>query len=143
MTGSRMDRISLAVALAFAGQALTACPAAATAGMVCDGLDIDDVFVEMNLPRSAGSAPNWVRVGVPGKAFSSLGMDEGAIPVSIRQAFDDGRTFNIDLADDSHFDPVIRIRLLIGQEGDELPVYIGYVHVVGQGIYPLSCLEDE
>jgi len=138
-----MVRFSLALASALVGHALTAVPVAASAGMVCDGLDNDDVFVEMNLPRSAGSPPNWVRVGTPGNAFSSLGIDEDAIPVSTRQAFDDGRTFNIDLADDSHFDPVIRIRLLTAQEGDELPVYIGYVHVVGQGIYPISCIEDE
>lgn len=122
---------------------LVAGPAGATAGMVCDGLSDQDVFVEMNLPRSAGSPPNWVRVGAPGKTFSTLGMDEGAIPVMIRQAFDDGRMFQIDLSDEAYSDAIVRIRLLIAEEGDEPPVYIGYVHVVGQDIYPLSCIEDE
>lgn len=117
--------------------------ALATAGMVCDGLDDKDVFVEMNLPRSAGSPPNWVRVGTPGRSFSTLGIDEGAVPLVFKQAFDDRRTFNIDLADDGASDATVKIRLLIAEEGDELPVYIGYVHVVGQGIYPISCVEDE
>lgn len=111
--------------------------------MVCEGLSDRDVFVEMNLPRSAGSPPNWVRVGVPGKSFSTLGMDEDAIPLGIKQAFDDGRSFNVDLADSVADDALVRIRLLIAEEGDELPVYIGYVHAVGQGIYPISCTEDE
>jgi hypothetical protein len=122
---------------------LVAGPAGATAGMVCDGLDNKDVFVEMNLPRSAGSPPNWVRVGTPERSFSTLGIDEGATPLIVKQAFDDRQTFNIDLADSGADDALIKIRLLMAEEGDELPVYIGYAHVVGQGIYPISCIEDE
>ncbi len=115
----------------------------ATAGMVCDGLDNDDVFVEMNLPRSAGSPPNWVRVGTPGKSFSSLGIDEGAVPLSLKQSFDDGHMFVIDLAEEIAGDATVKIRLMVAEEGDELPVYIGYVQIVGQAIYPISCIEDE
>lgn len=122
---------------------LAAAPAWATAGMVCDGLRDKDVTVEMNLPRSAGSPPNWVRVVVPGASYSTLAMDEGATQLSVKQAFDDGRTFNIDLADSTIDDPVIKIRLLFAEEGDMMPEYIGYVHVVGRGIYPISCFEDE
>lgn len=138
-----MPRRAIALATIIAVQLHLANPASATAGMVCDGLGDRDVFVEMNLPRSAGSPPNWVRVGVPGESFSTLGMDEDAILLGIKQAFDDGRTFNIDLADSLADDAAVRIRLLIAEEGDEPPVYIGYVHVVGQAIYPISCVEDE
>jgi hypothetical protein len=138
-----MLRLAIAVATIPVALALGSGSALATAGMVCDGLDNKDVFVEMNLPLSAGSPPNWVRVGTPGKSFSTLGMDEEAVPLSVKQAFDDDRTFFIDLADSVADDAVVRIRLLIAEEGDELPVYIGYVHVVGQGIYPIACIEDE
>jgi hypothetical protein len=138
-----MHRRAITFATVLAALALGTGSAMATAGMVCDGLDDKDVFVEMNLPRSAGSAPNWVRVGTPGKAFSTLGMDEDATPLNIKQAFDDDDSFFIDLADSSLDDAVVKIRLLVAQEGDELPVYIGYVHVIGQGIYPISCIEDE
>jgi hypothetical protein len=138
-----MYRLPIAVAAVQAAIVLGAPPALATAGMVCDGLADKDVFVEMNLPRSAGSPPNWVRVGTAAKSFSTLAMDEGAVQLSVKQAFDDGATFNIDLADSLADDAVVRIRLLRAEEGDDLPVYIGYVHVVGQGIYPISCSEDE
>jgi hypothetical protein len=138
-----MPRLAVAFGVVIAAQACLAVPAAATAGMVCDGLDNKDVFVEMNLPRSAGSPPNWVRVGTPGKSFSTLGIDEGAAPLMVKQAFDDRQTFNIDLADSGADDALVKIRLLIAEEGDELPVYIGYVHVVGQDIYPIACIEDE
>jgi hypothetical protein len=138
-----MPRLAIAFAILPVALALGSGSARATAGMVCDGLDNKDVFVEMNLPRSAGSPPNWVRVGTPGKSFSTLGMDEGAVPLSVKQAFDDGPTFFIDLADSLVDDAVVKIRLLMAEEGDELPVYIGYVHVVGQGIYPIACIEDE
>jgi hypothetical protein len=115
----------------------------ASAGMVCDALDDSGAAVEMNLPRSAGTPPNWVRVHAPGKSFSSLAMDDGAIPIQLRQSFDAGDTFNIDLTDADYSDAIIRIRLLRAEEGDAMPVYIGYVHVVGQGIYPITCIEDE
>jgi hypothetical protein len=138
-----MLRLAIAAAIIPVALALGSGAALATAGMVCDGLDNKDVFVEMNLPRSAGSPPNWVRVATPQKSFSTLGMDEGAVPLIVKQAFDDGRTFNIDLADSGADDALIKIRLLIAEEGEELPVYIGYVHVVGQGIYPIACIEDE
>lgn len=117
--------------------------ASASAGMICGGLDEKDVYVEMNLPRSSGSPPTWVRAGVPGAAFSTLGMDADATQLYVKQAFDDGRTFNIDLAEGTVDEPAIKIRLLIAEEGDMPPVYIGYLHVVGRGIYPISCQEDE
>ena len=138
-----MLRLAIASAIISASLALGSGYALANAGMVCDGLDNKEVFVEMNLPRSAVSPPNWVRVGTPGRSFSTLGMDEGTVPLIVKQAFDDGRTFNIDLADSGADDALIKLRLLIAEEGDELPVYIGYVHVVGQGIYPIACIEDE
>jgi len=138
-----MLRYAIALAAFPAVFALGADSALATAGMVCDGLDNKDVFVEMNLPRSSGSPPNWVRVGTPQKNFSTLGMDEGAIPLIVKQAFDDGQTFNIDLADDGATEALVRVRLLMAEEGDDPPLYVGYVHVVGQGIYPISCSEDE
>jgi len=122
---------------------LAAAPAWATAGMVCDGLRDKDVAVEMNLPRSAGSPPNWVRVAVPGASFSTLAMDTDATQLAVKQAFDDGRTFDIDLADSGIDEPVIKIRLLFAEEGDMMPEYIGYVQVVGRGVYPISCFEDE
>ena len=138
-----MSRLTFAIAAALAAQPLVAGPAAATAGMACDALDGSGASVEMNLPRSAGTPPNWVRVIAPGKSFSSLSIDEGAIPIQTRQSFDDGDTFNIDLTDADFSDAIIRIRLLRAEEGDEMPVYIGYLHVVGAGIYPITCTEDE
>jgi hypothetical protein len=138
-----MLRLAIALATIPVAVALGSGSALATAGMVCDGLDNKDVFVEMNLPRSAGSPPNWVRVGTPQNSFSTLGMDQEAVPLIVKQAFDDRRTFNIDLADSGADDALVKIRLLMAEEGDELPVYIGYVHVVGQGIYPIACIEDE
>jgi hypothetical protein len=138
-----MFRLAFAPALLASAQLLLAVPALASAGMGCEGLDDKDVSVEMNLPRSPGSPPNWVRIDVPGKAFSTLDMDEAAAPLSIKQAFDGGDSFNIDLTDDNYAEAVVRIRLLRAVEGDDLPVYIGYLHVVGHGIYPISCTEDE
>ena len=111
--------------------------------MVCDALDHSGATVEMNLPRSAGSAPNWVRVSAHGTLFSSLPGDEGAVVVGTRQSFEDPDSFFIDLSDESGADATIRIRLLKAQEGDALPVYVGYVQVAGEGITPISCIEDE
>ena len=134
--GQSLARIAVAFGTVVAAEFWLSGAAMATAGMVCDGLDNKDVFVEMNLPRSAGSPPNWVRVGTPGKSFSTLGIDEGAVPLSLKQSFDDGRMFVIDLAEEIAGDAAVKIRLMVAEEGDELPVYIGYVQIVGQAIYP-------
>lgn len=139
----RRSAPALAILAAVAVQPLLAGAAWATAGMGCDALDDSGTTVEMNLPRSAGTPPNWVRVHTPGKSFSSLAIDDGAIPINNRQSFEEGQIFYIDLTDESYGDAIIKIRLLRAEEGDEMPVYIGYVHVVGQGIYPISCIEDE
>ena len=136
-------RLALPFAVALAALTLVPGAALATAGMVCDGLGDVDASVEMNLPRSAGSPPNWVRVAAGGKSYSSLSIDEGAIPVATRQSFDDGDTFRIDLTDESHDDATIRIRLFRAEEGDAMPVYVGYLHVLGEDVYPIMCTEDE
>ena len=138
-----MFRFALAPALFAAAQMLMPGVAHATAGMGCEALDGSGAGVEMNLLRSPGTPPNWVRVFSATRKFSSLSMDEDAIPISTRQAFDGGDTFNIDLTDEDYAEAVIKIRLLRAEEGDEPPVYIGYLHVVGEGIYPISCIEDE
>jgi len=138
-----MQRCAIVVGTVMAAQFCLAGAAMATAGMVCDGLGSDDVFVEMNLPRSPGSPPNWVRVGAPGKTFTTFGEEEGAVALSVRQSFEDDGMFSIDLAEDLASDPAVKIRLLIAQEGDAPLTYIGYVQIVGQGIYPISCSEDE
>ena len=138
-----MSRLVIATLAALAGEALLAGSASATAGMVCEALDGSGASVEMNLPRAAGTPPNWVRVTTSDRTFSSLSIDEGAIPIQTRQSFDGGDTFFIDLTDADQSDAVIRIRLLRAEEGDEMPVYIGYLHVVGEGIYPITCTEDE
>ncbi|MBN9021323.1 MAG: hypothetical protein J0H08_04360 [Rhizobiales bacterium] len=138
-----MSRLTVALVAALAAQPLVAGSASATAGLVCDALDGSGASVEMNLPRSAGAPPNWVRVITPAKSFSSLSIDEGATPIQTRQSFEEGDTFNIDLTDADFSDAIIRIRLLRAEEGDEMPVYIGYVHVVGERIYPITCTEDE
>ncbi len=137
-----MRRLPLAL-LAVLATALTATEGSATAGMVCEALDKSGAFVEMNMPRAAGTPPNWVMVSVPGKEYTTKGAENGEIDLSIKQAFDDGRMFAIDLAPDLLSDPSIMLRILIAQEGDEPLVYVGYLHVVGQGIYPISCIEDE
>ncbi len=138
-----MHRRAITFATVIAALALGSRSAMATAGMVCDGLDDKDVFVEMNLPRSPGTPPNWVRVTAPGKTFTTFGEEEGAIALSVKQSFDDDHMFVIDLAEDLASDPMIKVRLLIAQEGDAPLTYIGYVQVIGQGIYPISCIEDE
>jgi hypothetical protein len=138
-----MPRFALAPALSAAALMLMPVAAHATAGMVCDALDGSGASVELNLPRSAGTPPNWVRVVSATRTFSSLSIDEDAIPISVRQSFDDGDRFDIDLTDEDYADAIITIRLLRAEEGDEAPVYIGYLHVVGEAIYPISCTEDE
>jgi len=138
-----MSRFALAPALFAAALMLVPVAANATAGMACDALDGSGASVEMNLPRSAGTPPNWVRVHSATRFFSSLSIDEDAIPIATRQSFDRGDSFDIDLADEDYAEAIIRIRLLRAEEGDEAPVYIGYVHVVGEAIYPISCTEDE
>ena len=138
-----MHRRAITFATVIAALALGSGSANATAGMVCDGLSDRDVFVEMNLPRSPGSPPNWVRVSAPGKNFTTFGEEDGAVALSVKQSFDDDHMFVIDLAEDLASDPAVKIRLLVAQEGDEPLTYFGYVHVVGQGIYPISCTEDE
>jgi hypothetical protein len=138
-----MPRPSIVAATIIAALTCLPVPALATAGMICDALDDSGASVEMNLPRSAGSPPNWVRVASPGGNFSTLSMDEDAVPLHVRQAFDDGRSFNIDLTNDASDDPAVRIRLLVAEEGDGPRLNIGYLHVVGNGIYPISCTEDE
>lgn len=136
-------RLALPIAAALAVLTLMPAAALATAGMVCDGLGDAEASVEMNLPRSAGSPPNWVRVSAGGKLYSSLSIDEGALPIATRQSFDDGDTFRIDLTDDSYADAIIRIRLFRAEEGDAMPVYVGYVHVLGVDVFPIICTEDE
>ena len=136
-------RLALPFAVALAVLPLMPAGAFATAGMVCDGVGEAEAGVEMNLPRSAGSPPNWVRVDAGGKLYSSLSIDDGAVPIATRQSFDDGDTFRIDLTDDSFADTIIRIRLFRAEEGDAMPVHVGYLHVLGEGVYPIICTEDE
>jgi hypothetical protein len=136
-------RLALPIAAALAVLAFVPATAWATAGMVCDGLGAAEASVEMNLPRSAGSPPNWVRVDAGGKLYSSLSIDDGAVPIATRQSFEDGDTFRIDLTDESHSDTIIRIRLFRAEEGDAMPVHVGYVHVLGVGVFPIICTEDE
>lgn len=138
-----MQRLALPFLAVVAAEMLTAGPAGATAGMVCEALDKSGAFVEMNLPRAAGTPPNWVTVSAPGKEFTTKGAENGKIELSIRQAFDDGRMFAIDLSPDLLSDPAVKLRILTVEEGDQPLIYIGYLHVVGQGVYPISCTEDE
>ena len=69
------------------------------------------------------SAPNWVRVSTPGdKNWSTQRRGERRTPVGILQSFEDDRLFAIDLAEDMRRDPAVKLRLLIVEEGDELPI---------------------
>ena len=136
-----MRRLSLALVAALA-TVLAASEASATAGMVCEALDKSGAVVEMNLPRSPGIVPNWVMISTPGADFSTKGAEGGVTALSILQSFEDDNSFAVDLSEDM-LNPAIKLRLLIAEEGDELPVYIGYLQVVGQGVYPISCTEDE
>ena len=136
-----MRRLSLALLAALA-TSFAASEASATAGMVCEALDKSGAVVEMNLPRSPGIVPNWVVISTPGGDFSTKGAEDGVTALSILQSFEDDTSFAIDLSEDM-LNPSVMLRLLIAEEGDELPVYIGYLQVVGQGVYPISCIEDE
>jgi hypothetical protein len=114
----------------------------ATAGLECAALDRSTATVEMNLPRLGIPAmPNWVRVSADGFAGSTLAMD-GVTPLALLQAFDDGRTFAIDLSDDQASEIVASIRVLSAEEGEDRH-YIGYLHLVGRSIHPISCMESE
>jgi hypothetical protein len=114
----------------------------ATAGLECGALDGSGATVEMNLPRLGIPAmPNWVRVSADGFAGSTLAMD-GATALALLQAFDDGRTFAIDLSDDQASEIVASIRVLSAEEGEDRH-HIGYLHLVGRSIHPISCTESE
>jgi hypothetical protein len=136
-----MRRLSLALVATLA-TALAASEAHATAGIVCEALDKSEAFVEMNLPRTPGIDPNWVMISTPGRDFSTKGAEDGVTALSILQSFEDESSFAVDLSEDM-LNPAVKLRLLIAEEGDELPIYIGYLQVVGQGVYPISCIEDE
>ena len=135
-----MRSLAATALAAFAAVALAAGPAGATAGMSCTALDDSDVVVDMNLSRAPGTAPNWVRVSVGGKVQSTLGLDEPAVQLTLRQSFDDGHLFAIDLDDGG--EPAIEIRILQTTEGDKV-LQVGYVHVLGHSVHPISCEEDE
>ncbi len=138
-----MPRLAFAV-VGLAVYPLLGGAALASAGMVCDALDHSGATLEMNLPRAPGTAPNWVRINANGKFFSSLPIDEKAIVIANRQSFEDDDSFSIDLSDQAWSDePTIRIRLLKAVEGDAQPLYFGYLHVSGDGITPISCIQDE
>ena len=84
--------------------------------------------------------PNWVRVTVDGKVQSTLGLDEPAVQLTIRQSFDDGHLFAIDLDDGGEL--AVEIRILHATEGEE-DLQVGYVHVLGHSVHPINCQEDE
>jgi hypothetical protein len=142
MSGIRSATSKNAALLGFALCSLAPGMAHATAGLECGALDGSGATVEMNLPRLGLPAmPNWVRVSADGFAGSTLAMD-GATPLALLQAFDDGRTFAIDLSDDQASEIVASIRVLSAEEGEDRH-YIGYLHLVGQSIHPISCTESE
>jgi hypothetical protein len=114
----------------------------ATAGLECGALDGSGAAVEMNLPRLGIPAmPNWVRVSADGFAGSTLAMD-GVTPLALLQALDDGRIFAVDLSDDQASEIVASIRVLRAEEGEQHH-HIGYLHLVGRSIHPISCTESE
>ena len=58
------------------------------------------------------------------------------------QSFDDGRLFAIDLAEDGVGELAIAIRVLSVEEGEETHE-IGYLHLVGRSVHPISCINSE
>ena len=128
-----MRRTLLALGMALAGIA----PASATETVSCSAADGSDALVEMNVGAGLSTMiPNWVRVGVADKTWSTLSLDTEAIPLVIRQAFDNRDQLLIDLAGDA--DILISIRILRAEEGENT-LRVGYLHVLGQSIHPVIC----
>jgi hypothetical protein len=116
--------------------------AEATAGVECEALDGSSITVEMNFARGLPDMPpNWLRVVAGEKGWSTLEPD-GLTPLFLLQSFDDGRLLSIDLAEEGLASVAIGIRLLRVEEGEEVHE-IGYVHLVGRSVHPISCKDSE
>lgn len=126
--------------IAFAAAALLfAAPASASQTVSCNATDGSDAIVEMNLSSGLpGDVPNWVRVSAGGNAWSTLEGDTGALPFVIHQAFDDGRSFSVDLTDTGVNGIIASLRLIVGEE-DGAIVRAGYLRIPGTSIHTIVC----
>jgi len=136
-----MRRFAVGFAAVMTVFAVSITGARATETVSCVAMDEMGATVAMNVGDGLPAVlPNWVRVRFRGEAWSTLGMDidDGAIPVNVFQAFDDGRLMSIDLADENVTEIVIMIRVLRATEG-ERTVAAGTVHIPGKSVHPILC----
>ncbi len=114
-------------------------PALATETVSCSATDGSDVTIEMNLSSGMpADLPNWVRITAGETAWSTLGIDEGATPIAMYQAFNDGDLFAVDVADEPVSNVVASLRVLKGEEGGTI-VRAGYLRIIGASIHPVTC----
>jgi hypothetical protein len=113
--------------------------AGATENIACSGVDGSDAYLEMNASQGMPvTFVSWVRVSAGGREWSSIGPDAGTIPVNLYQAFDDGETFLVDVADEPVTRVIMKIRIHSAEEKDRV-ARVGTLHIVGDSVHPLVC----
>jgi hypothetical protein len=98
----------------------------------------------MNLSDGlAVDRPNWVRIVDGKEKWTTIpGVDNAGedkwIPASIMQAFDDGRSLSIDIADEQRSAIIAHVRIVSAREG-EATARVGVLHIPGRSVHPIQC----
>jgi hypothetical protein len=64
------------------------------------------------------------------------------IPIASGQAFGDDEQFRFDITDDNIEGVIAKLRVLFVTSEDSDPVYAGYLNILGEGIWAVTCDAD-
>lgn len=130
----RTSAIAPAAALA---TALAASPALATGEVYCEATDDSGAIFGYDFGTVPGLGLISATIRAGGKHWSMVEA-EGAIPIILAQGAHDGMTTLIDFADPEFITILASVRLIGAVEGDDY-VNVGYLHIPGVGVFPLTC----
>jgi len=116
---------------------LTVAPASASGGLACSG---EGAAIELMLGRLPVLAVVDTRITVGAESWVTAPHLGDGTPITVGQAFGDGRTIAVDVTDEIVNEIVARLRLFLADSGDA-PVIGGVLEMPGVGAWVVSCEE--
>ena len=116
-----------------------AVPAHASGALICESLD-KQASVSIGMGRLPIVHVLGIDIEANGKRWSTT-KDKDVIPVANGQAFASDEQYYFDITDDNVEGVVARLRVLFGraEDVDAEPVFVGYLSIKGEGVWPVTC----
>lgn len=127
----------LPASLAWIAAMLASMPAHATAGIECRALDASGATLDIILGIGTVPAPLWARITWADERWTTFEGEEGTL-LAVAQSFNEEDRMAIDLVDTNAMEKAASIRIFRVEE-NRRPHQIGYLHMVGRAVIPISC----